>query len=125
MHRLLMAKQDSFASLSLAELGSRSEVPDRDAFIGCAGGAKAIARISADVAEASKLGVRGTPAVFVNGKASVPNSLRRAVNSALVSPAPTQDKYMRPGARFGRGAAGHLTGGEGGDPRLNGFHHTH
>jgi protein-disulfide isomerase len=83
MHRLLFAKQDSLVHLSLAELGRRVRIPDREALGHCSASAGPMSRISADIEEAVRLGALGVPALWVNGRETAPGMLRRAVAIGL------------------------------------------
>lgn len=66
-HRLLM-RQPNLVVDSLVPYASRVGVWDTAAFNTCIGSEAASLVVAADTADANKLGVRGTPTIFVNGE---------------------------------------------------------
>jgi protein-disulfide isomerase len=67
MKKILFANYHDFATVSWGDLASRANLDDLDRFSRCMDDDETIARIQASKELASKMGVGGTPEVFVNG----------------------------------------------------------
>ena len=88
-HYLLFAKQDSLGIIPFGELARRVGVPNESAFNSCIGSAKTLPQVERDIADARKVGGRGTPTILVNDLrlAETPDSARleALIRSALAT----------------------------------------
>lgn len=66
-HQALFTRPDSIGVQSWEDIAARAGVPDTRQFERCRADSAAVRVVQADVADAHKLGLRGTPTVLVNG----------------------------------------------------------
>jgi protein-disulfide isomerase len=83
-HDLLYSKQESLAVLPLADLAERAFVRDARRFARCldVGSLDSLIRSGAELAR--RLGARGTPALFIDGKSVYAEELDSANVAAMV-----------------------------------------
>lgn len=90
-HDLLFDNQQHLGRQSLVAYAAQLGL-DVPRFTACLDDAEALARVKADIQEATALGVDSTPTIFVNGRmlksALEPDALIDAVTLARATPAP-------------------------------------
>jgi len=77
-HDAVFQLRDSVTRLTIGQLGARVGIRDTTGFVKCAANTAPVTAVERDIADAKRLGGRGTPTILLNDKrlAMVPDSTR-------------------------------------------------